>query len=104
MRICAKESLVTRTFLPGLVLAFTVLKRFVTRYAVKIKENAGEGLYAIIELVIDLALLVLGLMSGNSNDEGDFLSPMDTLSSAQINLVRAAVVKYKTTAGVTEAW
>jgi len=94
----------TRTYIPGLVLAFKALKLFVTRYAVKIKENAGVGLYAVIELAIDLALIVLSLISGNSNNEGDFLSPLETLTSGQINLVKSGVSKFKAALGITEAW
>lgn len=90
-----------RVYIYGLKLAFETVQKYVQKYAVQIKRNGGEGLYAAVDFVLALCIIVISIIDGNENAEGDWLSPLTTLSSGQINQVAAAYAKFQADVGIT---
>lgn len=90
-----------RTYIPGIVVVANYLKRYLAKYSTTLQEKMGAGLYSVLVLVVDLVVILAGLIGSNSDANGDFLSPMGTLTSVQINTVAGAVSKFYNTNGVT---
>lgn len=89
-----------RTYIPGIMLVANYLKKYLAKHSAKLQQNMGEGLYSVLVLIVDLVVIMAEIISGNSDAEGDFQSPLATLSSAQINTVKGAYVKWLETNGI----
>jgi len=89
-----------RIYIYGLKLAFQTVQKYVQKYATQIKENAGEGVYAAIDLIVGLCLVVIAIIDGNSDPEGDWMGPQSVLTSSQINQIHAEVAKFDAAVGI----
>jgi hypothetical protein len=95
------ESMAIRTFVPGIKLLLNLLKKYIAKHAEKLKANLGEGLYTVIQLVLDLVTIAVSLIESGENANGDFTTKLTTLNSTQINEVAGAVSKFYRANGVT---
>lgn len=83
-----------RIYVYGLVLAVKAVTQYVKKYETQIRTNAGDGVFAVIELMVGVANVLLAIIKGNENIEGDWTGAVGVLSSAQINQVDAAIAKW----------
>jgi hypothetical protein len=93
-----------KTGMPLLKLVAQLVIRKIGGFEKTIRQNLGEGAWHLVEFLVSLASILVNVMEDNSNAEGDFLSPLNTASVAQINAVRGAVAAYKAANDITEAW
>lgn len=93
-----------RTYIPGLLKAFTYLKNYLAGNAEVLKPRMGDGLFALCQLVVDLAIVAIAVITSGepAPDEpwSDFTA-VNTLSSATINEVQGAMDKFYASIGVT---
>lgn len=88
------RQLAKRIYIYGLVLAVKAVTQYVKKYETQIRTNAGDGVFAVIDLLVGVANVLLSIISGNENVEGDWLGEVGTLTSAQINQINAAIAKW----------
>jgi hypothetical protein len=93
-----------RTLIPGTRLLANLLKKYLADHSAKLIENLGEGLYSVLVLIVDLCVLYVNMVDGNSDVNGNFdiEAPLMTLTSSQINSVQGAYVKWLSTNGIAE--
>jgi len=93
-----------RTFIPGILTVCKYLASYLASNGEKLKSYMGDGLYAVLVLVVDLAAIVAQLIVANEpvgEDPWTDFTAVSTLSSSQINQVEAAIAKFWATIGVT---
>lgn len=92
-----------RTYIPGILAVANYLKKYVNKNSVVLKERMGEGLYAVVVLVVDLLIIVAELISGGhtpGDQWGDF-NAVNSLTSTTLNEVQAAIDKFYASIGIT---
>lgn len=95
---------VKKTGMPLLKQVANYVIKKVGGFEKQIRQNLGEGAWYLVVLLVSLAEVLLLIMDTNSNAEGDFLSPLATASTTQINGVKSAVAAYKAANGIEEPW
>jgi len=93
-----------RTYMPLLKGIAQLVISKVGQYEKQIRANLGEGVWFLTQLLVGIASVLVSTMDGNSDAEGDYLSPLTIASAAQINAVKSAVAAYKAANDVGEAW
>jgi hypothetical protein len=81
----------SRTYMVGLKLALKGITKFVNRYETKIRENAGEGLWPVIQFLLALVEVALQILEANADSFGNYDGPISGLSSEYINQVNGAI-------------
>lgn len=89
-----------RTYIPGIVVVANYLKRYLAKHAPTLREKMGDGLYSLLVLVVDLVIIMAEIIATNSDANGDFQSPLSTLTSTQINKIAGAYSRYQTSNGL----
>ena len=89
-----------RIYVTGLRLAFETVVRYITKYEVRLRENLGDGGYAVVKFVCDLALVALQVIDTNTGNDAQWDGPIADLSPANINQVQAAIDAYNQRIGV----
>lgn len=89
----------SRTLMPLLRSVTAYLIRKINEHHAIIRQNGGEGLWVLIQVLLGIAGLIVAVFDGNSNAEGDFLSPVGTLNASQINAVQAIFAQFNAAVG-----
>jgi len=92
-----------RTYIPGILAVANYLKKYVNKNTTVLKERMGEGLFAVVVLVVDLLIIVAELVSlGHvAGDQWSDFTEVNTLNSTTLNQVQAAIDKFYASIGVT---
>jgi len=92
-----------RTYIPGILLVANYLKKYVFKFSTVLKERMGDGLYALLILVVDLVVIVANLITAGHTpgDQWSDFNGYPTLTSSVINEVQAAIDKFYASIGVT---
>lgn len=92
-----------RTYIPGLLKAFTYLRNYLAANSTTLKTRMGDGLFALCQLVVDLAIIAIAVITAGepAPDEpwSDF-NAVNSLSSATINQVQGAIDNFYSAIGV----
>lgn len=92
-----------RTYIPGILAFAKYLKKYVAKNSVILKEKMGNGLYAVIVLVVDLLIIAASLIDAGhtEGDQWSEFNAVNTLTSSTLNEVQAAISKFYESIGVT---
>ncbi len=94
-----RANMAQRVWIYGLVLAVKTVTSYVKRWETQIRTNAGDGVWAVIDLLIGIANILLAIIKTNENVEGDWNGAVGVLSSAQINQINAVIAKWNAETG-----
>jgi hypothetical protein len=83
-----------RIWIYGLTLVVRKMTQYIKKWETQIRTNAGDGVWAVVQLLMGIAEVLLAIIAGNENVEGDWLGAEPTLSSAQINQVNAVIAQW----------
>lgn len=92
-----------RTYIPRILDVANYLKKYLNKHSTILKERMGEGLFALLTLVVDLCIIVAELISlGHvAGDQWSDFTEVNTLNSTTLNQVQAAIDKFYASIGVT---
>jgi len=96
------ERMAKRVWIYGLVLATKALTSYIKKWETQIRQNAGDGVWALVEMLLGLAEILLRTIKQNENAEGDWLGAEEALSSATINQVQGVIAQWNVAVGVGE--
>lgn len=83
-----------RTYVPGLKLATNVLRRFIARYRDKYVNNVSVFLFALADLLLDLADILIAYIEAASDNGGHYDPGIPVSDTGYINQVQGAVAKF----------
>jgi len=93
-----------RTYIPGILAVANYLKKYLNEHSTTLKARMGDGLFALLVLVVDIVTILASIITANEPlpDEAwtDFTA-VNTLSSSNINQIQGAIAKFWDTIGVT---
>jgi hypothetical protein len=92
-----------RTYIPGILAVANYLKKYLNEHSTTLQERMGNGLYSLLVLVVDLAVILASIISANepaADEPWTDFTEVNTLSSTQINQITAAWDKFLTTNGL----
>lgn len=92
-----------RTYIPGILTVANYLKKYVNKNAVTLKNRMGDGLYAVVVLVVDLLIIVAELIQNGhtAGDQWSEFNAVNSLNSTTLDEVQAAIDKFYASIGVT---
>lgn len=92
-----------RTYLPAILTVANYMKKFVNANSDRIKQYGGNGLYAVIVLVVDLLIIVAELIQAGrvAGDPWSDFTAVNTLTATTLNQVQGAIDKFYASIGVT---
>lgn len=92
-----------RTYIPGILVVANYLKKYVNSNSERLKSYMGDGLFALLVLVVDLVIIIAELITANkpAGDAWSDFTAVNTLSSTDINQIQGAIDKFYATIGVT---
>lgn len=92
-----------RTYIPGILVVANYLKKYVNSNSERLKQYMGDGLFALVVLVVDLVIIVAELITAGkpAGDAWSDFNAVNTLSSTDINSIQGAIDKFYATIGVT---
>lgn len=94
-----------RTYIPGILAVANYLKKYVNTHSATLKERMGEGLYSLVVLIVDLAIILASIIDGSApapDEPWTDFTEVNTLNSTQINQIEAAWAKFLATNGLGE--
>jgi hypothetical protein len=89
-----EERMAKRIWIYGLTLVVRKMTSYIKKWETQIRGNAGDGVWAVVQLLMGIAEILLAIIAGNENVEGDWNGAEATLSSAQINQVNAVIAQW----------
>lgn len=92
-----------RTYIPAILIVAEYLKKFVNKHSVVLQERLGDGLYALVVLVVDLLIIVASLIN-QGHTPGDQWSDFNSIETFPANAqdqIAAAIAKFYASIGVT---
>lgn len=92
-----------RTYIPRILFFANWFKKYVTSNSERLKQYMGDGLYALVTLVLDLVIIIAEMIeSGHvAGDAWSDFTEVNTLNSTQLNSIAGAIEKFYATIGVT---
>lgn len=92
-----------RTYIPQILAFAKWLKKYVNDHSETLRRYMGDGLYALITLLVDLVIVVASIVEAGhaAGDAWDTFSPVSTLNSTELNSIDGAIQKFYATIGVT---
>lgn len=91
-----------KTYIPGILLVANYLKKYLNSHSATLQQYMGDGLYALLVLIVDLCVILATIIDQNqpiTNEGWQDFNEVNTLSSQQINQVNAAFAKFTGTVG-----
>lgn len=91
------------TYVPTILAVANFLKKYVNSHAPTLKKYMGDGLFAALQLVVDLVIIIAEIISTSHEADQAWsdMTKVNTLNSSQINQISAAIAKFWETIGVT---
>lgn len=91
-----------KTYVPGLKLAVEAMRRYIARYKDNYKNNVSTFCFALADLLLDLADVLISYIEISSDVSGHYDPSDSPASSPYINQVNAAVDKFNATLAASE--
>jgi hypothetical protein len=84
----------TRTYVPGLKLAIEALRRYVSKYNNQLEKNTWSFLWAVAELLLDIAEVLLAVMQAQTPSGAPYDPDIHPDTSGYINQINGAFQKF----------
>lgn len=88
-----------KTYVPGLKLAVAALRRYIARYRDNYRNNVSVFLFALADLLLDLADVFIAYLQVASDPGGHYDPDIPVSDAGYINQANAAWDKFTATIG-----